>query len=430
VKITHINTYDISGGAARAAYRLHTGLRELGQDSRMLVQQKDSTDESVTLFKPRRDIPDRLRRMIWRKFLAFSRKIISAQPVGASYFSDDRCEHGADLLRQLPQSDILHLHWIAGFLDYGDFFRRIPRELPVVWTLHDMNPFTGGCHFDAECGKYQKLCGACPQIGSLKEVDFSAASLARKKNAFASIGDRAMQIVAPSQWLAREVKRSSLLGRFPVRVIPYGVDTEHFQPRDRRPIRERYGIPQDANVALFLADWANEKRKGLDVLSEAIRGLDEDKNLYFLVMGRGATTQRLGQRVVMIEYVRDDVALSSVYSAANVLIVPSRQDNLPNTAIEALACGVPTIASATGGLPDIVRDGETGVLVPPGDVGALRTAISKVLQDSTRLVAMAESCRRTALAEYTLVMQAQRYLTLYESLLPAVAGPAKKVCAQ
>jgi hypothetical protein len=137
----------------------------------MMVQQKDSTDESVICFKPRLDATGRLRRLFRRRSLAASRRRFGAPPEGASYFSDDRCEHRADLLSQLPPTDILNLHWIAEFVDYHDFFRAIPRGLPVVWTLHDMNPFTGGCHFDGGCGKYQEKCGACPQIGSSKVDD-------------------------------------------------------------------------------------------------------------------------------------------------------------------------------------------------------------------------------------------------------------------
>ena len=417
MRVTHVNAYDTSGGAARAAYRLHLGLRELGQDSRMIVLQKDSEDETVIAFKPRRDPAGRLRRMFKRRSLAASRKRIGARLEGASYFSDDHCEHRADVLSQLPQSDILHLHWIAEFLDYLDFFRAIPRGLPVVWTLHDMNPFTGGCHFDGECGKYQEKCGACPQIGSSKADDLSAESWARKEKAFSSMGERAKHIVAPSEWLGREARKSSLLGRFPVTVIPYGIDIDKFKPRDKRAVRDNYRIPIEARVILFVADWASEKRKGMDLLREAVQGMENDENLYFLAIGRGASTTGFGPRAIGIDYVRDDAALSLIYSAADALVVPSRQDNLPNTAIEALACGTPTIAFAVGGLPDIIRDGETGILVPAEDVGALRKAILRVSQDTTWKAKMIESCRRRALAEYALEKQAKRYVRLYESLV-------------
>ena len=396
----------------------------------MLVQQKDSSDESVILFQPRMDAPGRVRRILRRRFLGISQKAFAARPEGASYFSDDRSVYRADLLRQLPPSDILHLHWIVDFLDYSAFFYRIPTGLPVVWTLHDMNPFTGGCHFDAGCGRYREHCGACPQIRSSKEDDFSAQSWARKKRAFASLDVKRVRIVTPSRWLAGEAGKSALLGRFPASVIPYGVDTEKFQPRDRRTARESYGIPPEAKVVLFVADWASEKRKGLDLLLAAAQGLKSDHELYFLTIGRGSPLESIGGHAKAIGYVNDDVALSSIYSAANLLVVPSAQDNLPNTALEAFACGVPIVAFAAGGLPDIVRDGETGILVPPEDVGALRSAITKVLQDSRRQAAMAESCRRTALTEYRLDVQAKRYMKLYESLLPAGTDSAKPVFAR
>jgi glycosyltransferase involved in cell wall biosynthesis len=410
------------GGAARAAYRLHLGLRELGQDSRMLVQQKDSPDDNVICFQPRRDPLARIQRKLRREYLSISQKAFAIRPEGASYFSDDRSQHRADLLRQLPPTDILHLHWIAGFLDYTVFFRESKRSLPIVWTLHDMNPFTGGCHYDAGCGKYHEHCGACPEIASSEENDFSAQSWERKKKAFAAAGEAMIHIVTPSRWLADEARKSVLFRRFPATVIPNGVDTQRFQPRDNWPVRGRYGIPQAAKVVLFVAHWASEKRKGLDVLRDALRGMQDDTDLYILVIGRGVSAEAFGPRTVVIDHVDEDIALSSVYSAANVFVVPSRQDNLPNTALEALACGIPTIASAVGGLPDIIHDGETGLLVPPGDAGALRTAITRLLQDPGWQTTMAKTCRQTALAEFSLELHSRRYLAFYESLIPGGTG--------
>ena len=162
MRITHVNTFDLTGGAARAVYRLHTGLKELGHDSRLLVLQKESSDPTVIPFEPPLDWPIRLRRAFRRRYFARSQRVVASRPAGSTYFSDDRSQHGADALGGVPSSDILHLHWIAEFVDYRDFFRRLPREMPIVWTLHDMNPFTGGCHFDGGCGKYLEQCGACP----------------------------------------------------------------------------------------------------------------------------------------------------------------------------------------------------------------------------------------------------------------------------
>jgi glycosyltransferase involved in cell wall biosynthesis len=329
--------------------------------------------------------------------------------------SDDRSEHDGDVLNQLPSSDILNLHWVAGFFDYRSFFRRVPPDLPIVWTLHDMNPFTGGCHFDGGCGKFQDHCGACPQIGSSKPEDFSSHVWKRKKEAFASESANRMQIVAPSRWLAAEAKKSSLFGHLPVTVIPYGLETDRFRPRDRHFSRQLLEIPSEAKVVLFVADWANEKRKGLDLLLDAIRGLGNLRGLYVFAVGRNVDSKLVGLPGKTIGYVRDDLTLSLVYSAADVFVVPSLEDNLPNTALEALSCGLPTVAFEAGGTSDIVRDGTTGTLVPAGDVRALQSAIGSLLNDPERRARMAEESRRIAVQEYKLDVQARRYVALYES---------------
>jgi glycosyltransferase involved in cell wall biosynthesis len=424
VKITHISTTDFSGGAGRSAYRLHAGLRALGLDSRMLVQQKESNDTSVVLFQPPVDRPTQLRRVIKRHLLKLSQKDLAGRPSGSTYFSDDRSQHSADVIGQMPPSDILHLHWIAGFIDYGDFFHRLPRKLPIVWTLHDMNPFTGGCHFDGGCGKYIEQCGTCPQIGSLKRNDLSAHVWQRKNSAFTTRNASSMHLVTPSRWLGAEAEKSTLLKRFPITVIPYGVDTERFQPRERRFARQVFGIPPEAMVVLFVADWAGEKRKGLELLIEAIKGIEDLPGLSVFTIGREMAQQEIRKGSFTIEYIRDELTMSLAYGAADLFVVPSVQDNLPNTALEALACGIPTVAFAVGGLVDIIRENETGILVPQGDVRALRGAITKILKDQDRRAFMAETCRRTALAEYTLDVQARHYLALYENFL--LAGPIER----
>src|ERR1700693_1012983 len=181
LRITHLNTFDCIGGAAKAAYRLHKGLLGLGHQSRMVVRDKASDDPTVTAFNPPLSGLIRLRRVLKRHYLAKRRKAITSRPAGAPYLSDDRSEHAADVLRQIVPADILNLHWIAGLFDYSDLFAQLPAGVPVVRTLHDMNPFTGGCHFDGLCGKYRERCGACPQLGSSKLRDLSTEIWNRKK---------------------------------------------------------------------------------------------------------------------------------------------------------------------------------------------------------------------------------------------------------
>lgn len=397
-------------------YRLHAGLLSLGQESTLLVQHKNTDDGTVLLFAPPREVPTQLRRIVKRHLLPYCRKPLASSPAGSTYMSDDRSEHNGDVLRQVPPSDIVNLHWVAGFFEYISFFRKVPANLPIVWTLHDMNPFTGGCHFDGGCGKFVEHCGACPQIGSSKLDDFSAHVWKRKNKALARVGANVMHIVAPSRWLAAEAKKSSLFGHLPVTVIPYGLETERFQPRDRHFARQLFEIPSEAKVVLFVADWANEKRKGLDLLLEAIRGLGDLPELYAFAIGRNVSSRVLGVRGKTIDYVRDDLTLSLVYSTADVFVVPSLEDNLPLTALEALACGIPTIAFSVGGLPDIVREGQTGILAPMGDIGALCRAIAELLQNTERRATMAQQCRHVAVREYNLEVQARRYMALYEEL--------------
>lgn len=417
MKITHLSTYDVAGGAARAAYRLHVGLRSAGQDSRMLVLFKSSSDPTVIEFDPPRDIPTRIRRGWSRRLIERRARNAVKRKIGATTFSDDLSQHGADVLRRLPETDVLNLHWVAGLFDYQSFFRRLPQDLPIVWTLHDMNAFTGGCHYDEGCDKFTKECGACPQLHSSNQADLTRHVWHRKRNAFATLAADRLQIVTPSRWLGGQVNRSSLFSRRAVTVIPNGIDVESFRPRDRFLAREKYDIPQNAKVLLFVADSTAEKRKGLGILREALAALDDSEEYFFVAIGRELKDQGLRGACKLIDYLADEQALSSVYSAADVFVIPSLQDNLPNTAIEAVACGTPVIGSNVGGIAEIVRDGRTGFTVPPGDWQALAKMIREVLENDSLRSALSAECRRVAVEEYSLTVQAHRYEELYKEIL-------------
>jgi glycosyltransferase involved in cell wall biosynthesis len=417
VRVTHVSTHDLSGGAARAAYRLHTGLCGAGVASQMLVLYKESTDPSVLRFEPPRSPAIRLRRGMKRRFLKFvEQRIISSQS-GSTMFSDDRSQHDTGVIERVSSTDILNLHWVSGFIDYSHFFRHLSRDIPIVWTLHDMNPFTGGCHYDEGCGKHRQRCGACPQLRSSDPNDFSARIWSRKREALSAMRSGNVHFVAPSRWLLNEARESALFGSFPSTLVPYGIDTERFKPRGTQTARERLKIPQDSTVVLFVADSAGERRKGFSFLVDALQRLQDEQNLYFLAVGQGISSYELGPRTVTLNRVEGEEELSVVYSAADVFVLPSLQDNFPNTALEALACGVPVVAFDVGGIPEIVRNDYTGVLVEAGNSEALAMALAELLKDTDRRRAMAANCRRVAVEEYTLEVQARRYVELYTSLL-------------
>jgi glycosyltransferase involved in cell wall biosynthesis len=418
VKIVHVSTHDVWGGAAIAAHRLHTGLRAIGEESTMFVADRRVEAPGVLTFVPPRDFRTRLVRSLLRKYLARElSRYAKSRPADAGWFSDDRSQHGQAPLRQMPPCDILHLHWISEFLDCRSLFDWVPRRMPVVWTLHDMNPFTGGCHFDSGCGKHRSNCGACPQLGFAEEDDLSRQVWNRRQRAYGSMSLTQLHLVAPSRWVAEEARQSALLGRFPVTVIPHGLDVEAFAPRDRTFARDALGVRQEAKVLLFAAQSVSERRKGFSLLVEALAGLREDPNLILLVVGRNSAVEQIGIPCRPLGYISDERFLSIVYSAADLCVVPTLQETGPMIAIESLACGTPVVGFPAGDMPDIVRAGHTGLLVPLGDSQALCEGIRSMLSCPEALAEMRLNCRRIAVEEYSLEILSRRYLCLYETIL-------------
>jgi glycosyltransferase involved in cell wall biosynthesis len=418
LRILHLSTTDIRGGAARAAYRLHGGLCRQGYDSSMFVAHRGSDDPSVTSYVPPMDIPRGLRRvlrrgLIWHDF----RRYESSRPSCHDSFNDSRSEYGVALLEQLPSCDLINLHWIAGFVDYKSFFARAPGHIPIVWTFHDMNPFTGGCHYDEGCGRFVECCGGCPQLGSKDLHDLSRQIWRRKRNIFQQIKPDTLHIVTPSLWLTEEAKRSSLLGRFSSSVIPYGLDTDIFSPRDPSIARAVLGVPKSAKVVLFVAGSTDNWRKGFVFLAEALSELTEWPNLFLVSLGGGTPALNSHIDHLHLGYADNDRLLSFAYSAADVFVISSVQDNFPNTVLEALACGTPVVGFSVGGIPEMVRSGVTGLLAPPGDERALAGAISHLLKNDATRTEMSANCRRIATEEYSLEIQANRYIKLYEALM-------------
>jgi glycosyltransferase involved in cell wall biosynthesis len=217
--------------------------------------------------------------------------------------------------------------------------------------------------------------------------------------------------------MAETVRRSPLLGKFPVTIVPNGIDTDVFAPRDAQAARKALGIPQDCHVVLFAAEAVGVRRKGFALLIRALNELRGLENLFLVSVGRGAPEFELAIPHLHLGHIDDDRQLSLIYSAADVYVIPSLQDNQPNTALEAMACGTPVVGFNVGGIPDMVRPGINGLLAPAGDVVSLRAAIVELVRCSEKREAMAIACRRIVMEEYTLVKQVRRYVALYESAL-------------
>jgi glycosyltransferase involved in cell wall biosynthesis/GT2 family glycosyltransferase len=423
LKVVHLATTDF-GGAGKAAYRLHQGLRESGIDSTMLVVTRKSADPSVRVL-PSGQVgelaycPEEFpaNRSYAQRVTEHWTALVSNYPErdpGIDYFSDDFSEVPLENVQEIREADIVNLHWVSGLLNCVNAVRAL-RGKKVVWTMHDMNPVTGGCHCAGGCTGYLRNCGGCPMLGSMDEEDISRSIWQFKQYAYGKLD---LHPVAPSRWLARVASKSTLFSRFEARVIPNGFPANVFAPDpERRELRERYGIPVEAKVVLFGADNLLLERKGFAYLLQALKGMATEGIVlaYFGSMAQEARLQ-LDLPHLNLGFIAETKTLAAHYSMADLFVITSLEDNLPNTVAEAMLCGVPVLGFEVGGIPDMVEHKKTGYLVPPRDVAALMDGINWCLFHPDA-AGMGLRSREKALASYSLEVQAASYTSLYRELL-------------
>jgi len=419
VNILHINTFDY-GGAAQAALRLHHGLLSIGEHSQFLTlgEQNPDIPHHVNF-----ELPEIRRWQWWLRRAGIltaqrhrNEKTLAClgttlEPFGLTLSdAQELVKHPA-----VQEADVINLHWVAQLLDWPSFFSQISK--PIVWTLHDMYPFTGGCHYDRECGRYENLCGNCPIIGSEDSDDLSRNQRLAKGMALKSLKQEQLTIVAPSRWLADCARKSSLFSRFQTHHIPYGIDLDAFSPDHRTDLHEELGIAPEHTLLLFVADYATP-RKGLHLLEEAI-SLLQDKQLPLTLVSVGAAELRQNSSFnhIKLGHIKDPRRMARIFASADLFACPSLQDNLPNTVLEALASGTPTIAFNTGGLPDMVREGSTGFLAEELTAQSFADALERAIRSSRNQQPDRRDIRQQACSNYPLSLQGQRYQSLYNDLL-------------
>jgi glycosyltransferase involved in cell wall biosynthesis len=414
MRVVQISTSETSGGAALAANRLHKALNARGDvESTMFVGSAQSSGAGVKEFNPVWPGPRGLGRLLFRAGRRLHRSVKSAY---GPLFSQEWTSFGCWPLHQLPPADLYHLHWTADLVDFR-MLPRLARRAPVVWTLHDMNPFTGGCHYDLECGRFSAQCGSCPILASSQMEDASAATLRRKLAILSAIPNDGLTVVSPSRWMAGESRRSAAFGRFEARVIPNGIDLEVFCQIDRAAARGRLGLGTEDRVVLFVADVLHDTRKGWTKLRQALAAVTQLPRLRVLTLGRGDLQQMSGPAFQHLGQLSEATAIRDAYNAADLFIIPSLQDNFPNTVIESLACGTPVVGFATGGVADAVEHGICGLLAATGDTSELAMHIRRVLTDHSLRAAMGTAARARAVALYGVERQAQTYHALYDELI-------------
>ena len=356
IRVLSVCTSDSSGGAARAAYRIHLAVQEYGIDSRLFVKKKETADDrvsSVSDFVPhnalyrafdwvRNKVKNKWQHYQWGKY-----------PKRGPYFmSDLRSTDIGGALRKIDY-DILHLHWVnLRFLPLD----QLPKDKPIVWTLHDSWPFCGICHLPMDCNGFEKACGCCPSLWSNDRKDLSHQVWKKKQGYFRGLD---LHVVAPSRWMAESARKSSLLGACDIHVIPNCLDTEGFCPGGREEACARLGLDPDKRHILFGAMNAVEDRnKGFEELVDALKRIAphhlEDTDLVIFGTTR-LVPDRLGALTVrslgMLKKQEDIVA---AYRAADVTVVPSLSENLSCTIQESLSCGTPAAAFAIGGNGDLI----------------------------------------------------------------------------
>lgn len=412
MKALHLNTYDIFGGAAYAAFRLHKQLPAVGIKSVMLVQQRESSVDST--IGPKSNLSKAIANL--RTPLDHLPKLLYRNRKSTTYHFQWLPDFLIKKIRAI-NPDVVHLHWICrGFVNVSTVARI---KIPIIWTLHDMWPFTGGCHYPSDCERYKTSCGKCPQLGSKSENDLSRWTWSRKARLWKNLD---LTLVSPSRWMKTRVQNSSLFKNKTVEVIPNGIDINRFRPLDRKMARTCLNFSQKKQLILFGAlnatgDW----RKGFQYLTPCLQRLFQTKTsseAELIVFGASKPTNPpdFGLKTTYLGQLQDEISISMVYAACDVFIAPSIEDNLPNTVMEAMACGTPCVAFDIGGVPEMVDHMKNGYLAAPRDPNDLARGIEWVLENKNRLISLGKEAREKVEKEYDLSRMVKQMSSLYESV--------------
>ncbi len=418
LKVVHLTSFPF-GGAGIAAYRIHKGMLEQGINSTMLVLQKRSDEPGVKVLPTEfiSDVPtelqfdnlDNLSKLHLRWHYLYEKN--PNRPEGLEMFSDTFSIGDLADVKEIEEADVINLHWVSGLLNY-DSLRILGKDKLIFWTLHDMNAFTGGCHYSGDCLKYRIECGMCPQLGSEVFADASNHIWHKKLNAYKDVS---IQVITPSKWLAKCASDSALFSKskFKVDVIHYGLPLDIFKPYNKAELRNEFKIPEGKKVLLFGSDAVLNPRKGFKYMLESLKKI-ESKNVVLSIFGNLPEDWKIEGDFTVLKHgkINDQQKLAKIYSMADGFIIPTTEDNLPNTAIESLACGTPVVTFDTGGLPDIAEHKKTGFLAELRNTDSLAEGINWVL-NLENPEEVSEQCRKKAIRDFEMKKQTGKYLEKY-----------------
>lgn len=421
LKVVHLNTYDGNGGAGRACLRLSDSLNANGVQSKVLVYYKFGENTKITnlsegIFAKLKAVFNIMaERYLAKIFVKAVKTPFSLQWFGQSLINR----------KELKEADIIHLHWVNhGFLSPKFLAELDLLDKPIVWTFHDSNAFTGGCHVRYSCEHFHQQCGNCPLLKFSGKDDISHKTWLRKQKAYSELN---FHIVAPSSWMAKSVKESSLLGLRYTSVIPNTIEIDVFKPYVKAEAKKILKIP--ANHFVIMSGFMpskNDKHKGtqylIDALNElALRPEIPNQEIELVIFGNKDTKDMpvFPFKTTFLGTINKDEHLAKSYAAADAFVLPSLEDNLPNTVMESLACATPVVAFKTGGIPDMVKHLENGYLADYKSSTDLADGIEWLFLHEDR-ESIQKEARRTILNQFAPVVVATKHEELYQAIINAL----------
>ena len=410
MRVLIVNTSERTGGAAVAASRLMKALNNNGVKAKMLVRDKES-DSLTVVGLPKSPMLHWY--FLWERLVIFCRLHFSRKHL----FEIDIANTGSDItkLREFQEADVIHLHWInQGMLSLNGICKILRSGKPVVWTMHDIWPATGICHLTLGCHYFVNRCANCKYLPGGGGSNDLASRIWQKKQQMQV--DENIYYVACSRWLESEAKTSALLKGQKITSIPNPIDTHIYKKGNKEEARQRLGLPLDKKLILFASQRVTNENKGMSYLIEACRQLSDQCEVVILGGHAEEVVEQLPMKAYPLGYVNEEQRIVDVYNAADVFVLPSLSENLPNTIMEAMACGVPCVAFKVGGIPEEIVHLKNGYVAAYRDAEDLAKGIAWVLEEAD-YESLSQQAVHKVMQCYSQQSVAVRYLEVYQQAM-------------
>ena len=416
MRILIINTSERLRGPGIAAKRLTEALRNNGIQAKMLVRDKQ-TNQLTTIGLNKSWW--KIWQFVWERIVIWKANHFKKH----NLFEVDIANTGTDItsLPEFSQADVIHLHWInQGMLSLKDIRRIIESGKPIVWTMHDMWPFTGICHYAGECEKYTDQCGCCPFLYKGHKKDLSFQTYQKKKKTFQG---SSIAFVACSEWLKEMAQKSHLIKDQFITNIPNAINCNLFKSQDQKSAREKLHLPLDKKLLLFGSIKTSDKRKGMDYLVKTCQILASTQpafcqNIGIIILGKKSELYQslFPFPIYSMGYINNEKELVDIYNAADLYVTPSLQDNLPNTIMEAMACGIPCVGFNVGGIPEMIDHLHNGYVAEYKSAEDFANGIYWTLSEG-EYQSLSEEARRKVTTSYSESSIAKKYIEIYNKII-------------